>query len=79
MNSTNTELLSSGNPYEYSTIILGVLFIVSEVMPFLKKHKGNGLTDTIICLLRGSSCLADKIANTLEQKDENKDEPENKV
>ena len=79
MNSTNTELLSSSNPYEYSTIILGVLFVVSEVMPFLKKHKGNGLTDTIICLLRGSSCLADKIANTLEQKDENKDEPENKV
>ena len=68
------------NPYEYSTIILGVLFICSEVLPFIKKNKGNGLMETIICMLRGSSCLADKIANTLEQKEaESKAEPENKV
>ncbi|MGI9555590.1 MAG: hypothetical protein ACR2M9_01900 [Cyanophyceae cyanobacterium] len=76
MNSTTTEILSSSNPYEYSTIILAVLFITSEVLPFLKKHKGNGLTDTILCLLSGSSCLADKLADTIEQ---NNDEPENKV
>lgn len=65
---------SNDNPYEYTTIILGVLFIFSEVLPFLKKHKGNGLCDTAICMLRGSSCLAEKVADALEAKQEGKDE-----
>jgi len=69
--SNSTIFLESGNnPYEYTTIILGVLFVASEVLPFLKKHKGNGLMDTIICLLRGSSCLATKLADTIESKEE---------
>ena len=52
---------------EYLNIGLGVLLITSEVMPYLKKHKGNGIVDTIICLLKGSSCITGKIADTLEQ------------
>lgn len=52
---------------EYLNIGLGVLLITSEVMPYLKKHKGNGIVDTIICLLKGSSCITGKIAETLEQ------------
>ena len=30
---------------DYSTIILGVLFIASEALPFIKKNKGNGLKE----------------------------------
>jgi len=56
--------------YEYSTIILAVLFIVSEALPFIKKNKGNGLTETLVCLLRGSSCMAEKLADTIEKKEE---------
>lgn len=67
MNSTFTENTNE-NGWEYSTIILAVLFITSEVMPFLKKHKGNGISDTLICLLRGSSCLTAKLANNIEQR-----------
>ena len=52
---------------EYLNIGLGVLLIRSEVMPYLKKHKGNGIIDSIICLLKGSSCITGKIAETLEQ------------
>jgi len=67
MNSTFTEKANE-NGWEYSTIILAVLFITSEVMPFLKKHKGNGISDTLICILRGSSCLTEKMANSIEQR-----------
>lgn len=58
--------------YEYSTIILGVLFVISEVLPFMKKHKGNGLTDTVLCILRGSECTAKKLADTIEKCEEKK-------
>jgi len=72
MNSTITT--NNENPYEYTTLILGVLFILSEVLPFVKKHKGNGLCDSIVCMLRGSSCLADKVADVIEAQQESKDE-----
>lgn len=72
MNSTNTTMLS-GDGYGYATIILGVLFILSEVMPFIKKHKGNGLCDTAVCLLRGSSCMAEKLADVIEKCEEQAD------
>lgn len=70
MNSSLTENVSAveNNGWEYSTIILAVLFITSEVLPFLKKHKGNGISDTLVCLLRGSSCLTEKMANSIEQR-----------
>ena len=65
-NNTYTGNAMSGEGYGYATIILGVLFFLSEVMPFIKKHKGNGLCDTAVCLLRGSSCMAEKIADAIE-------------
>tara|TARA_R110002012_G_scaffold316436_1_gene531381 strand:- start:5996 stop:6208 length:213 start_codon:yes stop_codon:yes gene_type:complete len=69
----------SENVYEYSTIILGVMFVLSEALPFIKKHKGNGLMDTMICLLRGSSCMATKLADTIEKCEEKKGELDNNV
>lgn len=76
MNSTLVSTTS--NPYEYSTIILGVLFLTSEVLPYIKKNKGNGIMETLVCLLRGSSCMAEKLADTIEKKSE-VNNPENKV
>ena len=65
MNATSTDsslpLPVSG--YEYSA--LAVLLLVSEVLPFLKS-KGNGITEKIVCILRGSECVAKKVADTLE-------------
>ena len=55
------------DPYEYSTIILGSLLLISEVMPFLKKYKTNGVLESAICLLRGSECVTKKIADQLEE------------
>jgi hypothetical protein len=75
MNSTSVSTTNS--PYEYSTIILAVLFFTSEVLPYIKKNKGNGIMETLVCLLRGSSCMAEKLADTLEKRE--KETPENKV
>ena len=79
MNSSLTEISSINHTYEYTTIILGVLFFTSEVLPYIKKNKGNGIMETLVCLLRGSSCMADKLADTLEKKDLEEPNNENKV
>lgn len=75
-NSTLTSITSNSTigGWEVSTIILGVLFFTSEVMPFLrKKDKNNGILDSIICLLRGSECVTGKIAETLEHVEKSQD------
>ncbi len=64
---THTDLTGS----QYLNIALGSLLIISEVLPYLKKHKGNGIVDTIVCLLKGSSCFAQKLAETIEGQQEN--------
>jgi len=66
MNSTLIETKEFSNS-EYVNFGLGALLIISELLPMLKKHKGNGIVDTIICVLKGSSCFIKKITDTLEQ------------
>jgi len=65
----NNPILPTSNGYEYSTIALAFLLLVSEVLPFLKS-KGNGITEKIVCILRGSECVAKKVADTLETKED---------
>jgi len=70
-----TSAIGTIGGYELSTIILGILFVTSEVLPFLRgKDKNNGILDTLICFLKGSSCVTGKIAETLEKVQENKQE-----
>jgi hypothetical protein len=60
MNSTFEKIVSTPNHgFEYSTYILGTMFIISEVLPLLK-GKQNGLLHTILCLIRGSKCVLEK-------------------
>lgn len=79
MNNTFTNDLQNADGYGYATIVLGVLFVLSEVMPFIKKHKGNGVVDTVICILRGSACVSGKLADALESCEEKDDEQKNNV
>ena len=56
-------------------ISLGVIssaFIVSEILPFLKSHKGNGLVDLIICCFEGSECCLSKVLTCLKKDEEYK-------
>ena len=51
---------------EYFNIALGSLLVLSEVLPYLEKHKGNGIVESIVCLLKGSSCVTAKLAEVVE-------------
>ena len=42
------------------------LFILSELMPFIKKTKGNGFIHSLICILNGSECVIGKIKEVAE-------------
>ena len=59
---------------ECIAIGLGVLLLISEVMPMLKKYKSNGLVHSVVCLLKGSSCMADKLVSIINIDEEQKDQ-----
>ena len=65
--SNTTAISSSGVDvgYEYSTYILGAMFVTSEILPLLK-GKSNGLLHAVLCLIRGSKCLLDNVEATVE-------------
>ena len=59
MNNTNINLTT--NEPDWIAISGWALFVISELMPFLKKKENfNGFIHTVICLLNGSKCLAEK-------------------
>ena len=47
--------------YIISLATVASLFIVSEVLPFLKQKKGNGIADALICCFEGSDCVITKM------------------
>jgi hypothetical protein len=68
MNSTDCEDIDGKTAcidYIVSLATISSLFIVSEVLPFLKSHEGNGLVDLVICLLGGSECCLSKVIECL--------------
>mgnify|MGYP001041501436 CR=1 FL=1 len=69
MNSSSISPTSQSFSNDYLTIALGILFIVSEVLPLIKKTKSNGLIDGLICLLKGSKCVIDKSLEIVEKVD----------
>ena len=52
--------------YQITTFVALGLFICSEVLPFVKKTKGEGLIHSLICLLRGSKCVVEKVLEVAE-------------
>jgi hypothetical protein len=81
MNSTQILSTSQITPSEYTNIGLGILLLVSEILPMIKKHKGNGIVDSLLCLLYGSKCCIDNLTATLERTQEksNEENPTNQV
>ena len=78
--STITEIPADLEPpqicidYIISLAVVSSLFITSELLPFLKSQKGNGLVDLIICCLQGSDCCLSKLIECLKgEKDDDKD------
>ena len=72
MNSSifNSTLITEGGGMDYIAIGGWGLFLISELMPFLKKtDKGNGILHMATCLLRGSKCMVDNALNVMEKSD----------
>ena len=78
MNSSSVSDVTVGG-YQVSTIVLGVLFFTSEVLPFIKKNRGNRVLETVIALVRGNNFTNDDIADKLDDIktaiDEKRDNP----
>jgi len=67
MNSSEVSLSGQvGVEWEYTAIAALALFVLSEVLPFIKKTKGAGLIHSAICLLRGSKCMVDSVLDVAE-------------
>ena len=58
--------------YIISLATVSSLFVVSEILPFLKSHKGNGLVDLLICCFEGSDCCLSKLIECLKGDDDGK-------
>ena len=66
MNSTSAAA-APVNAYEYSTYILGAMFVVSEVLPLLK-NKSNGFLHAFLCIIHGSKCMLAEVEAVIEKR-----------
>lgn len=48
-----------------SLAVISSMFIVSEILPFLRSHEGNGLTDCLIKTFETSECCLSKMIEFL--------------
>lgn len=65
MNTTISQTNESFN-YEISTFLLIGMFVISEFLPFIKKTKASGWVHSVVCLMKGSECLAKNIREKAE-------------
>ena len=66
--SNSTGFVEVNGEINYIAICGWALFFVSEIMPFLKKKESfNGMIHTLVCLLKGSKCFAEKALNVLDK------------
>jgi hypothetical protein len=79
MNTTIQEgFVTDSGDMNYTAIGGYGLFLISELLPFIRKGKeNNGLIHTLICLLRGSKCIVDNALNIVEEKEEEKVDEKN--
>ena len=70
MNATITEgFVTADGDMNYTAMGGYGLFLISELLPFLRKGKeNNGLIHTLICLLKGSKCMVDNALSVVEEK-----------
>ena len=67
MNNLTSTIIAEGGGMDYIAISGWALFVISEVMPFLRKKESfNGLIHTATCMLKGSKCFIDKALEVAE-------------
>lgn len=50
-----------------STYVFIGLFVLSELLPFVKKTKGSGVLHSVLCIVQGSQCVLSKIEEQVEK------------
>lgn len=81
MNNTDTDAEFDENQkqvcidYIISLASISSLFIISEILPFLKGQNGNGLVDILIKCFQGSECILSQVIEFLKGGTEEKDVP----
>ena len=69
---TYTPFLNADGAPDYLALGGYGLFVISELLPFIRKDKqNNGIIHTLVCILKGSRCMADKLLGVLETNIEN--------
>jgi hypothetical protein len=69
---TYTPFLNAEGGPDYVALGGYGLFVISELLPFFRKGKeNNGIIHTLVCILKGSRCMADKLLGVLETNIEN--------
>jgi len=64
---TYTPFLNAEGGPDYVALGGYGLFVISELLPFIRKDKqNNGIIHTLVCILKGSRCMADKLLGVLE-------------
>jgi len=58
---------------EYYGYIGFGLFVLSELLSLTKKTKGNGLLHSLVCILKGSECVAKTVREQVEKELETSD------
>jgi hypothetical protein len=43
------------------------LFVLSELLAFTKKTKGNGVLHTLLCIIQGSECILKNVKEQVEK------------
>lgn len=75
MNSTLSTI--DALPFDPVTLSGWAMFLVSEIMPFIRKNKeNNGFLHTALCILKGSKCMIDSAINAVEKCPANSDNQE---
>ena len=63
----NTAINDEPIGFQYSTIILGTLLVVSEILPLIKSRQ-NGMLHTLLCFINGSKCILGNVEKAIEKK-----------
>jgi len=81
MNSTSIISSIDSLPFDPVTISGWAMFLVSEIMPFIrqsKKGENNGVLHTCLCLLKGSKCMIDSAITAVEKSPTSNDIPKDR-
>ena len=66
-NATKVSTDSCSLNYEICSFVMIILFLVSEILPFIKKTRGAGILHTSLYILKKSSVLTKQMTHQIDK------------